>query len=366
MDILKKIYLLMLLTAMAMGLTSCYTEFDPLIDSTPVLCMNSTITPDEPVTLFLSRTWNWTEGDESKLDLDVRNAEVHLIVNGEFKETLKPTTVNIPTHMSNPYPEERDCYQSEYLAECGDIIRLEAYSEQYGEASAEVRVPYPVPLDRLEAVDVDCKVRSGDISEFPIAASPCAFLLNFNLLAYLTDPSESTDHYDLAVGYTPSCEYNEETYAFIYGSYPWIDFSNEPLFKGHASVLESAVAGMYGFSGYTIFSDRQINGRTYPLRLGCNDISFAYQNPSDRPEPKEFGIKVTLRHIDSVYYKHVISVWKGNDGISGILGGVGLANPVYPYSNVSTGAGVVTAYAEASMTIPLADAVTIAEQKNNK
>ena len=58
----------------------------------------------------------------------------------------------------------------------------------------------------------------------------------------------------------------------------------------------------------------------------------------------------------------MISVWEGNYGITGALGGVGLASPVYPYSNVSTGAGTVAAYAEASLTISIADLIAIAQQ----
>ena len=364
MAILKNAYPLILLMVLATGLTSCYTEFDPHIDSTPVLCMNSTVTPGEPVTLFLTRTWKWTEGNEYDLDLDVRNAEVRLIVNGEYKETLKPATVENPYHMSNPYPEQRKCYQSDYLPESGDIIRLEAQSEQYGDASAEVTVPYPVPFDRLATENLSCRLLQGDISRFPIAEESCVFELKFNLLAYLTDSAKDTDYYDIMAALTNSYDNDDETYAYLYSNnYPMLDFSGEPLLREHVSVLESAVSDIYG---YSIFSDRQINGRTYPLRIEVNQFTFLYRNPLDLPGPKEFGIKVTLRHTDPVYYWHMISVWEGNYGITGALGGVGLASPVYPYSNVSTGAGTVAAYAEASLTISIADLIAIAQQGKNQ
>ena len=361
MAILKKIYILLLLPIIATGMTSCYTEFDPHIDTPPVLCMNSTITPGEPVTLFLTRTWNWTEGDESEIDINVRDAEVRLTVNGEFKETLKAGVIERPRYPSDPFPSMEDCYLSDYRPESGDLIRLEAISTQFGEASAEVTVPYPVPIDRIEAQVSSCQAY-GDMTGFPAVADRCRIEMRFDLLAYFTDPSASTDFYDLNVGYTHYSDYDGEATAYIH-NYTLIDFSGEPLLKEHVSILESTITDT---SGYTIFSDRQINGRTYPLRIGYHDVSFIYWNPLDLPGPKEYGIKVILRHTDATYYKHVISVWEGNDGIVGALGGVGLASPVYPYSNVSTGAGVVAAYADATLTIPIVDIIAIAQQGNFK
>ncbi|MDE6552557.1 MAG: DUF4249 domain-containing protein [Muribaculaceae bacterium] len=361
MAILKKTYFLPLLMAMAMGMTSCYSEFDPKIDSTPVLCMNSTITPGEPVTLFLTRTWSWTEGYEQDLDLNVRDAEVLLIVNGEYKETLKQTVIHNPDYPYDPYPEKRECYQSEYHPKSGDVIRLEATSAQYGEATADVEVPYPVPIDRIEVRDIHCKTY-GDISGFPAVRDRCEFALDFNVLAYFTDPNGPSNYYELKSGTSGYRNYDGEAEAeFI--DYPWIDYSGEPLLTEHVSELDSTIADT---SGYTIFSDRQINGRTYPLRIGFRQSVFLYQNPLNLPGPKETGITVVLRHLDSTYYKHVMSVWEGNDGIVGALGGIGLASAVYPYSNVSTRAGVVVAFAEASLTIPVLDVIALAEEGNFK
>ena len=67
--------------------------------------------------------------------------------------------------------------------------------------------------------------------------------------------------------------------------------------------------------------------------------------------------------MDPTYYKHVISVWEANDAIVGSLGGVGLGPAVYPYSNVSTKAGVVAAYAVSELTLPMVDLIRIARKK---
>ena len=354
MAILKKLYLLLLLTAMTAGMNSCYSEFDPKIDSAPRLCMNSTITPGDSITLFLTRTWSWTEGDEEEIDINVRDAEVRLIVNGEFKESMSHTVIDIPEFGS--FLKHRECYLSTYRPQSGDVIRLEATSPQYGDACAEVTVPFPVPIERIEPQILSC-ITHSDTTGFPAVANWCQFELKFKLLAYFTDPSASADYYDLTFGYHSSGEdFGDDADAFV-SNYAMIDVSGEPLLTEHVSVLESITADT---SGYTVFSDRQINGKTYPLRLGVDNLSFIYRNPLDLPGPKEFGIQVTLRHINQAYYKHVISVWEGNDAITGALGGVGLASPVYPWSNVSTGAGVVSSYAQSSMTIPILDIIELA------
>ena len=361
MAILKKTYPTILLALMAAGLNSCYSEFDLHIDSTPVLCMNSTITPGDSIALFLTRTWAWTEGDEDKLNINVGNAEVTLIVNGEFKEIMSHRIIDNPDYPFNQYPRQLECYVSEYRPESGDAIRLEAVSTRYGEATAEVTVPYPVPIERIETQTVSCTAY-GDMTGFPAVADRCQFNMRFDILAYFTDPAASTDYYDLELDYFSNKNYDGEAEAYL-NSYSIIDFSGEPLLKEHVSVLESTISDT---RGYTVFSDRQINGRTYPLRIGFDQLSFVYWNPMDLPGPKEFGIRVRLRHIDPSYYRHVISVWEGNDAIVGALGGVGLANPVYPYSNVSTGAGVVAAFAEATLTIPIVDIIALAEKGNFK
>ena len=360
MAILKKTYpfLFLPLTALALGMTSCYTEFDPKIDSKPVLCMNSTITPGDSITLFLTRTWAWTEGEQKRLDLDVRDAEVRLTVNGEFKETLTPARITINPGYSPGRQEYRECYRSGYLPASGDVIRLEATSIQYGEAAAEITVPYPVPIDRIEPQVLSC-ISYGDTTGFPAVADTCEFNLRFKLLAYFTDPAESTDYYDLSADYAPFSYLDGEAIALP--DYSFIDFSGEPLLTEHVTVLESVKGDPYG---YSIFSDRQINGLTYPLRMTVSDYKFFYWNPLDLPGPKKTGITVRLRHINQAYYKHVISIWEANDAIVGTLGGVGLANPVYPLSNVSTGAGVVAAYAEASLTIPIVDIIALAQKGN--
>ncbi len=56
-------------------------------------------------------------------------------------------------------------------------------------------------------------------------------------------------------------------------------------------------------------------------------------------------LDVEFGHISTAYYNYMMSLWANTEGISGALGGVGLGDAVFEFSNVSTGAGIVAAKA---------------------
>ncbi len=351
MAILKHLYIFALLFLLNMSLTSCYQTFEPDLKADPVLCMNSEITPGNPVILYLTRTWNWTENSYNGMDVSVRDADVRLYVNGEYQETLIPDEIDNGYNPGSPYPQFRPCFRSEYLPVSGDVVRLEASSPKYGKAEAEVTIPHPVKIDDIEIGNLEVW-SYGDTSGFPAVEDRCEYLISYRAYVRFTDPEQSGDCYDLVVNTTPYSDFDNQatSYAYIFP-----DFDDEPLFTEHVSVLESAITDAYD---YTIFSDRQINGKTYPLKVGLEKCEFYYRNPDNLPAPKEYGVVFQLRHIDESYYKHVISVWEVNQSISGALGGIGLADQVYPYSNVSTGAGIVAAYAVTQVTVPFVELIS--------
>lgn len=351
MALLRRIYTLLLLPLLASVVTSCMEDFEPDIPSTPVLCMNAEITPGDSIILFLTRSWRWSEDEDNDPDIDVENAEVRLIVNGEWRENLVPSFVGNGYDTEHPFYDVSKCYRSTYIPVSGDVIRLEVTSTEYGEAWAEVTVPYPVPIDRVEVQNLTC-IPMTNTDGWPALKERTDFIIGCKLLVYFTDPAGESNYYDFKAGLSPYSSYDDKATALAGSVSPL--FIDEPLFTEHVSVLESAVAET---SGYTIFSDRQIYGKTYPLRVRYDPFEFYYWNPSDMQGPKEYGITVTLRHVDPAYYKHVLSVWEANDAIVGSLGGIGLANPVYAYSNVSTHAGVVAAYAVSQVTVSMVDLI---------
>lgn len=322
MDILIK---LLIFLAASLSLTGCYVDFEPDIESTPVLCMNSLIKPSEPVRVELTRTWRWDEGPAKDRDITVTDAEVTLTVNGgAYTETLR---------------HESEAWVADYLPSPGDMIELSAVSEKYGPATASVTVPMPVAIDSVS-------VRVSNFSRKP-GSSACRF--DLALLIYFTDPADAQNQYEFDVS---SSQYihDLETDALTYVGGYWLITDREPLFTEHVSALESTAAAT---SGYTIFSDRQISGKTYPLNIGIEDVTYDYYNPIDDPDIKPGYFNLTLSAVSRSYYDHVISVWVANDGVAGALGSVGLGEAVFPASNVSTRAGVVAATAPVTWKLDL-------------
>lgn len=333
--------------------TGCFTDFEPDIESTPVLCMNSTITAGDSITVLLTHTWRWSDDTIKEKDLIVADAEVMLYVNDEYRETLQ--FVKFPQDYYNPYLEDDRLfgYLSKYKAQEGDRIKLMAHNEKYGDASAEVTVPYRIDITRVEF--------DSPISDYPWQEWPKFYGFSLDLLIWFNDRSSTTDYYKFSTDASNPDKYyipnpdgtlGEECYARIYSYY--VNYDREPLFTEHVSPLESAVSET---SGYTIFSDRQISGKEYPLHISIDNIQYYYNNPENNPELKTASIDLHLDVISQSYYNHVLSVWEHNDGINGILGDVGLADPVWDGSNVSTGAGVVAAKSTSTYKIYLQNIV---------
>lgn len=115
MAILKYILLLFAATL----LTGCYENFNPEVDTRPVLCLNSIITAGEPIEVKVSRTWLYNDTNAQR-DHSVHDATVTILANGKI---VGP----------------------DYLPAEGDRIGIVAESPTYGCASAEVIVPLPHP-----------------------------------------------------------------------------------------------------------------------------------------------------------------------------------------------------------------------------
>ncbi len=120
MDILKKTILL----AFPLFLAGCYQVFDPKIDTDPVLCLNSLITAGETIYVNISRTWVYSDlaGTE---DHSVNDAELQIFVNDILVD-------------------------SDYIAQEGDHIHIIAHSTKYGDAEAEVTVPYATQISTVD------------------------------------------------------------------------------------------------------------------------------------------------------------------------------------------------------------------------
>lgn len=359
MIIFRKYILPLLFSFVLMG---CFSDFEPDIESKPVVCLNSLIMEGEKIKVSVTRTWRWSEGnvvyngDKGRLDLGIYDADVKLYVNGKYEETLKLNTFyydgdayyyNIPYELKYPWVvtgdrEKYKAYEAEYIPVAGDLIRLEVNSEKFGMAVGEVEVPHSVEIKNVN-YEVNgfnhMYYEDSDIYQF-----------NLNATVRFSDPEASKDFYMFKTsssGY--NIEYDEDGVSRG-ENVSFYDRLDEPLFTEHVSALDHIFSET---SGYSFFTDRQISGKNYPLHVFLEDVNYTVVNPYDDPEFGKGFLRFTLYSISKSYYDHVISVWVENDAIIGSLGSVGLAEPVFSSSNVSTGAGVVAAAAKYEYILPL-------------
>ena len=345
---------------LSLVLTSCFSDFEPDIESKPVLCMISNISDGDSIKVSLTHTWRWSDktesvsencpwGSDGKLDSDllVKNAQVKLYVNDEYKETLK---FSKGIGGSGSYPDDGIVYRwddypwtttgyvyyiAEYIPKCGDNIRLEAESDEYGSAWAEVTVPQTVEIDSVDYTISNFEDRNSTLSEF--------YIFDMNLSMWFSDPGNETNYYMFDTSSSGYFKGEDDQGIEYKESVTFRDETDDPLFTEHVSAIDHVLAET---SGYSFFSDRQISGKSYPLHVRLEGVSYQIDNRLATPDMENSYISLILYSISPSYYRHVISVWAANDGIVGALGDVGLAEPVFAASNVSTGAGVVSASAK--------------------
>lgn len=317
MEILKKTYPLILATILA----GCSDEVVLDINPEPVLCINSMFTAGEPVEVDVTRSWLYTD-EASADDHTVRDAKVSIYANGE------PVDAG-------------------YLPHEGDTLRIVAESAAYGSAEAEVVVPVSVPIAALKW---DAEVTS--ITETP-NYDYMKQVYHIDLQARLTinDPSASADYYQFT--------YMAFPYGFENDGHPIDRFRPgtfyaevEPIFSEHIGGIDAVDTNPDGF---TFFTDRQFAGRTYTLNLLFKDMTLTLDKKEITDDLLDCGLVMNLNSVSPSYYRWNLYTWNVRNGSMADLGEFGFADPVWGYSNVSTGAGVVAARSCCSDTIRLKD-----------
>ncbi len=320
MAILKKTYPLILLTLLLAGCTEIFTSE---IDIKPVLCLNSLITAGEPIEVSVTRTWLYT--DENSMQYhQVDDATVAIYANGMAKS-------------------------ADYIPQEGDRIRIVAESPTYGSAEAEVTVPVCVPVESLtwEAEIID-RWESED-------RGVANYTYGFNLRAKMTikDPAEMENYYQFSYRGFPE-EVEDDTVIQPVVFYSGIlNDEAEPIFSEHIGAFD-AISGSSAY-GFTFFTDRRFSGKSYTLNLQFNGMAYGVRSVDYSEDLLNCGLVMTLSTVSSSYYNWSNYLWNINYGTIGDLNDTGLGDPIWGYSNVSTGAGVVAAQSQASCTINLKD-----------
>lgn len=319
MEVLKK-FLPLLLPLLMSG---CIEDFNPEIDSKPRLCLNSLITAGEPIEVSVSRTWLYNDEDGAAHH-EVNDATITVYANGV---AVGP----------------------DYLPAEGDNIRIYVVSPTYGEAEAEVTVPMSVPAKMSEPIIEMTDKWSGEAQ----GDSRVGVQMNMRVAMTVNDPADVNNYYrltysDFAPEVSDEPSYIDAPVRFNYGNFV---YQAEPIFSEHIGVVD--VISGNDSEGFTFFTDRQFSGKSYTLNLSFNDMQYSLNLAEYSEEYLNCGLVFTLSSISESYYNWLCYRWNVDNGTLSDIADLGLGDPVWGYSNVSTGAGVVAACAKRSYTVSL-------------
>ena len=301
-------------------LTGCYEDFNPEIDTKPVLCLNSLITVGEPIEVDVTHTWMFND-EKSERDHDVKDAVVTILANGRI-------------------------VGADYLPKEGDQIRIVAESPTYGTATAEVVVPYATPIEKIRVSPVVKNIWNDEEDFFHYEMST-DITFNLNVEMDVNDPAETDNYYHFGYGCFGS---DTDGLSTLYiGQF---EYNSEPIFKEHIGVFET-VMGNDEDTEFVFFSDRQFSGKAYTLHLNFSDNSFHVKSQDYDESLLECGVNLYLTTVSKSYYNWAVYKWNVDEGITGDLSDIGLAESKWGYSNVSPGAGVVAAQSSSKFTIDL-------------
>ncbi len=312
MAILRKIYPFLILPF----LTGCEEVFTPDMPHTPVLCVNSLITTGEPVEAVVSKSRLYTDTSDKT---EIKDADLRIYANGVLQ-------------------------LDSYIPKEGDNIRIVAESPTLGRGEADLSMPMSIkaPTATWETYDVSCWKSDNDVVsvqfklkvalriEDPDGENYYKFSFNSG-----TQTNENSDNLDA------SGNYGFEISSLVY--------KMEPIFSEHIGIFESIMGG--DADGFTFFSDRQFSGKSYTLNLQFDHCWFRYPT-GEIPECK---VNLIINSVSPSYYNWANYVWQRDNGTLSDLSDYGLGDPIWGYSNVSSGAGVVAAQSKSVCMIDLTD-----------
>ncbi len=343
MDILKKLFIF----SFPLLLTGCYADYVPNIDTTPVLCLNSLITAGSPIEVNVTHTWVLTDSNGHK-DHSVNDATLSIYVNDNLVD-------------------------SDYIPAEGDRIRIEAHSDKYGDAQAEVTVPFATQISSLDYIP---KLSDFDMSDTEGWGINADIMFDVNISMTLADTDnadnfhrldyrqfdingiytdnedfdaydEDLDEYDFDYGQEEEPDHSYRAY-FSSGSFETID----PVFYEQSTPFDDVMNSSY----YNLFfSDRFLNRETNTVEFGFSPCFFKLSGWDGDKLELDCGWEITLYSISDSYYKWLTYYIQSDGIIMGDMSELGLADPTWGYSNVSTGAGVVAAQSSVTIKLNLQD-----------
>ena len=329
MGILKYSFYLLI----AVILTGCYETFSPDIEDNPVLCINGLIKAGEPIEMKITHTWVYSDVEALK-NHDVEDAVLTIFANDK-------------------------AVSESYVPKEGDYIKISVASEKYGFAEAETKVPY---ASQIKVAECDIDIISQNI--YSDESYPINIFLYFNLLVKLEiidNRPELDDYYHLAFknfhladplteDNLKDPDYFNDVHLFFTSGY--LDYDAEPIFFENVEEFES----IYGEpQGFNFFTDKSFNENSYTLNLLFRGCIYQLVAKNWDPEFLDCGVLINLPSISKSYYDWEYYNRQIDSGILNDLTEWGFSDPIWGYSNVSSGAGVVAAESSNHIVLNLKD-----------
>ena len=339
--IIKKIGWLLGLSILL--LSGCTTEVDlEHLRKQPRVVLNARVAANDTVTARVTRTWFYTEDHP---DIFLKDAEVDLWVNGAWRERM------IGREKEEDYRWE-DQFVSGYVCRPGDRLRITASHPDYGEASAEVAIPFATPI-------LDVKQGHRTIAE----AYDVRHITDYDI-TFRDDPAEK-NYYLLQI--EKGTPFRRDSLDEV--MYDWeslaVDFSRSPALDGGKTTLDKIFRYEQGYYWGNIFPDDSFNGEEFVLKASTSYYTYPPNGPieydpdygygdgfggssggthgsTDDGQPDEPAavplLRIKLYSLSESYYFYLRSlVSLTGYSIVGDLANMGLAAPVRVYSNVTEG-----------------------------
>lgn len=302
-------------------LTSCYRKIDlNEYRTTPKMVINSVVSPDTVVMASITRTWFYPD---KKPYVNLPHAHVELYINNQYIETMQWKTLNNPRN-----PDQPDTlFLSNTIPAEGDRIKIVASTPEYGTVTAEDIIPKKVAIKNAShTIKKGNGVYQGTISDY------------FEIYYEVTfDEFPEKNNYYLA----KITQIKTGYYGYYETEIDYID----PVFKEQDAILDESMAfnGLEKRGG-ALFTDQSINGQTYTLQIKETTAEL------DETEQRI----ISIYSLSESYFLYLLSLQKiAGSTLEGGLGNIGLAEPLWVYSNVEGGTGILGGNQHSETTITL-------------
>lgn len=283
--------------------SGCNTDFLPDDEGQPMVVVNVVATPDRELTARVTRTWPHSQWP--KPDVTLADASVAYTVNGR------------PCGLMT-FNDSTKSFTAPYVPTEGDEIAIEVVSEQYGTAAGYTKVPRKVKIDHWSFTPVEFTDFNGIVDD----GTSLSYLrrLDIRYSITFTDPAGEENYYMLT-----GRPYYE----------PGGGISTDPIISENDTPLEAVFSDRKTF---IVFSDRNIDGRTYTFSYTCSYEPFI---PIEEWARGRITDRMALCSISRDYYLYLLSVYKKYGDLNSNLENLGLSEPKIIYSNVNPGIGII-------------------------